>query len=140
MVVIRSMKKYIKHLLIALEHICDGSIIERDEALTLLNNLNLTDARDISYNLNNDLFHIIAKNVKDNDLLYLILNDIGVERLKQTKLSYCITIKDEIIKKYDDVTFFKCNLKLSGIQDMKYITASVIYNEFTGSVVISEWV
>ena len=134
------MKKYIKHLLIALEHVCDDSIIERDEALTLLNNLNLTDARDISYNLNNDLFHIIAKNVKDDDLLYLILNDIGVERLKQTKLSHCISIKDEIVAKYGERTLLKYNLKLSGMPYIKPITASVILNGISGDTIINEWV
>lgn len=133
------MKKYIKKLLVAIDNVCDNNVISRDDALLLLNELNLNDTRDIQFNLNNDLFHVISKNVKDSDLLYMILYDVGVEKLKHNKLCNAMSVTDEILTKSDGNMSYKINLKLLKLPHEKHITSSTFVDGFVGFVSKGEW-
>ena len=133
------MKKYIKKLLVALETVCNNNPVSIDELILILNELNLNDVRDIHHNLNNDIFYLLIKNVGDRDLIKLIIEDIGIDKLKITKLSNFLKVKDEQTSRNGSYLVNKCGMVLVDSPYSRKITSTTIYNEFSDTLIMDEW-
>lgn len=125
--------------MVALETVCNNNPVSIDELILILNELNLNDVRDIHHNLNNDIFYLLIKNVGDRDLIKLIIEDIGIDKLKITKLSNFLKVKDEQTSRNGSYLINKCSMALVDSPYSRKITSTTIYNEFSDTLITDEW-